>query len=55
MTLVPLTCNTQKVMTVVMRELYSVGCIGALPFIEGLLETVQSGLLASSCDSEEHP
>ena len=39
---------------VVMRELYSVGCIGVLPFIEDLSETVQSGLVASSRDSEEH-
>ena len=41
-------------MRVVMRELYSVSCIGVLPFIEDLLETVQSGLVASSRDSEEH-
>ena len=40
--------------SVVMRELYSVGCIGVLPFIEDLSETVQSGLVASSRDSEEH-
>ena len=40
--------------SVVMRELYSVGCIGVLPFIEDLSETVQSGLVASSHDSEEH-
>ena len=39
---------------VVMRELYSVGCIGVLPFIEDLSETVQSGLVASSRDSEEY-
>ena len=32
-----------------MRELYSVSCIGVLPFIEDLSETVQSGLVASSC------
>ena len=43
-----------KVVFVVMRELYSVGCIGMLPFIEDLSETVQSGLVASSHDSEEH-
>ena len=36
------------------REVYSVSCIGVLPFIEVLSETVQSGLVASSCDSEEH-
>ena len=39
---------------VVMLELYSVSCIGMLPFIEDLSETVQSGLVASSHDSEEH-
>ena len=39
---------------VVMRELYSVGCIGVLPFIEDLSETLQSGLVASSHGSEEH-
>ena len=37
-----------------MRELYSMSCIGMLSFIEDLSETVQSGLVASSCDSEEH-
>ena len=39
---------------VIMRELYSMSCIGVLPFIEDLSETVQSGLVASSRDSEEH-
>ena len=34
-----------------MRELNSMSCIGVLPFIEDLLETVQSGLVASSRDS----
>ena len=39
---------------VVMRELCSMSCIGVLPFIEDLSETVQSGLVASSRNSEEH-
>ena len=42
------------VQCVVMQELYSVDCIGILPFIEDFWETVQSGLVASSHDSEEH-
>ena len=40
-----------------MREARSLLCIlhwRVVPFIEVLLETVQSGLVASSRDSEEH-
>ena len=43
--------------TVVMRkerEVYSVSCIGVLPFIEGSLGDSTSGLVAVSCDSEDH-
>ena len=43
--------------TVVMRkerEVYSVSCIGMLPFIEGSLGGGTSGLVAVSRDSEEH-
>ena len=43
--------------TVVMRkewEVYSVSCIGVLPFIEGSLGDSTSGLVAVSRDSEEH-
>ena len=43
--------------TVVMhkeQEVYSMSCIGVLPFIEGSLGDLQSGLVAVSCDSEEH-
>ena len=36
------------------REVYSVSCIGVLPFIEGSLGDGTSGLVAVSCDSEEH-
>ena len=34
--------------------LNSVSSIGVLPFIEGSLGDGTSGLVASSCDSEEH-
>ena len=34
--------------------LYSVSCIGMLPFIEGSLGDGTSGLVAVSRDSEEH-
>ena len=43
--------------TVVMRkerEVYSLSCIGVLPFIEGSLGDGTSGLVAVSHDSEEH-
>ena len=43
--------------SVVMRkeqEVYSVSCIGMLPFIEGSLGDSTSGLVAVSHDSEEH-
>ena len=46
-----------QMMTVVMRkerEVYSVSCIGVLPFIEGSLRDGTSGLVAVSRDSEEH-
>ena len=36
------------------REVYSVSCIGMLPFIEGSLGDGTSGLVAVSRDSEEH-
>ena len=36
------------------REVYSVSCIGMLPFIEGSLGDSTSGLVAVSRDSEEH-
>ena len=36
------------------REVYSVSCIGVLPFIEGSLGDGTSGLVAVSHDSEEH-
>ena len=36
------------------REVYSVSCIGMLPFIEGSLGDGTSGLVAVSHDSEEH-
>ena len=36
------------------REVYSVSCIGVLPFIEGSLGDGTSGLVAVTCDSEEH-
>ena len=36
------------------REVYSVSCIGVLPFIEGSLGDCTSGLVAVSHDSEEH-
>ena len=36
------------------REVYSMSCIGVLPFIEGSLEDCTSGLVAVSRDSEEH-
>ena len=36
------------------REVYSVSCIGVLPFIEGSLRDDMSGLVAVSHDSEEH-
>ena len=36
------------------RGVYSVSCIGVLPFIEGSLGDLQSGLVAVSHDSEEH-
>ena len=36
------------------REVYSVSCIGVLPFIEGSLRDGTSGLVAVSRDSEEH-
>ena len=36
------------------REVYSVSCIGVLPFIEGSLGDCTSGLVAVSRDSEEH-
>ena len=48
---------SRRVETVVMRKewgLYSVSSIGMLPFIEGCLRDDTSGLVASSCDSEEH-
>ena len=45
-------CNTCR--NARKREVYSVSCIGVLPFIEVLSETVQSGLVASGRDSEEH-
>ena len=35
-------------------EVYSVSCIGVLPFIEGSLGNGTSGLVAVSRDSEEH-
>ena len=35
------------------REVYSVSCIGMLPFIEGSLGDGTSGLVAVSHDSEE--
>ena len=44
------------VKTVVMREereVYSVSCIGVLPFIEGSLGDGTSGLVAVSRNSEE--
>ena len=44
-------------MTVVMRkerEVYSVSCIGVLPFIVGSLGDGTSGLVAVGHDSEEH-
>ena len=37
------------------RNARTLHCIGMLPFIEDLSETIQSGLVASSHDSEEHP
>ena len=46
-----------KVVGVVMRkewEVYSVSCIGVLPFIDGSLGDGTSGLVAVSRDSEEH-
>ena len=52
--------NLNKILTrndVVMRkerEVYSVSCIGMLPFIEGSLGDGTSGLVAVSRDSEEH-
>ena len=36
------------------REVYSVSCIGMLPFIEGSLGDGTSGLVAVSRGSEEH-
>ena len=36
------------------QEVYSVSCIGVLPFIEGSLGDCTSGLVAVSHDSEEH-
>ena len=45
-----------NVKTVVMREereVYSVSCIGVLPFIEGSLGDGTSGLVAVSHNSEE--
>ena len=36
------------------REVYSASSIGMLPFIEGSLGDCTSGLVAVSCDSEEH-
>ena len=45
------------IIPVVMRKewgLYSVSCIGMLPFIEGSLRDGTSGLVAVSHDSEEH-
>ena len=36
------------------REVYSVSCIGVLPFIEVSLGDGTSGLVAVSRDSEEH-
>ena len=36
------------------REVYSVSCIGVLPFIEGSLGDGTSGLVAVSRDSAEH-
>ena len=36
------------------REVYSVSCIGVLPFIEGSLGDGTSDLVAVSRDSEEH-
>ena len=36
------------------REVYSVSCLGMLPFIEGSLRDGTSGLVAVSRDSEEH-
>ena len=36
------------------REVYSVSCIGVLPFIEGSFRDGTSGLVAVSRDSEEH-
>ena len=36
------------------QEVYSMSCIGMLPFIEGSLRDGTSGLVAVSCDSEEH-
>ena len=36
------------------REVYSVSCIGVLPFIEGSLGDGTSGLVAVSRHSEEH-
>ena len=36
------------------REVYSVSCIGVLPFIEGSLGDGTSGLVAVSHDSEKH-
>ena len=47
----------KKVYDVVMRkerEVYSVSCIGVLPFIEGSLGDGTSGLVAVSRDSVEH-
>ena len=35
-------------------EVNSLSCIGVLPFIEGSLGDGTSGLVAVSCDSEEH-
>ena len=36
------------------REVYSMSCIGVLPFIEGSLGDSTSGLVAVSHNSEEH-
>ena len=49
--------HTSENITVIMRkeqEVYSVSCIGMLPFIEGSLRDGTSGLVAVSRDSEEH-
>ena len=46
--------NNRSVVMRKEREVYSVSCIGVLPFIEGSLRDCTSGLVAVSHDSEEH-